>query len=309
MRFKSIYTEASPLAKQESLVVFRRDKTAFNFPVHKHIVYEIDYIINAAGARRIIGDNMAEITDHDLVLIADINLEHGWLNYKNKGIIHEIIIQFSPDFFTSGIFEDRLFVPLKKLLNDAARGVSFSQETILENMDLCEELANTKDGVKRILLFIKLMTRLAESTNQVILSSRLNDEEDSLDSWRKKTGLQYLQRHFSDKVSLEQTAEQVHMTPASFSHYLKRCTGMNFMDTLNGIRISEASRLLLEEEDETIAGIAIRCGFNNISNFNRIFKKLKGMTPNEYRHTYISEAFNDTIWDSTILKSETSKDI
>ena len=290
MYANSIFTEASPLSKQDSLAIYERNKNSFNFPVHRHDVYELNFIQNATGARRVVGDSISEISDLELVLIADKYLEHGWQDYKNEGIIHEITIQFAPDFFLGGIFEKNNFFALKKMLQNAAHGISFSKEIIMKTQDIIQYLAISKEGIPTILEFIRLMTILADSKEYTIISQRPTVSDDgSYDSLRIKKIIQYLKEHYSERVSLDMAAQQAHMTPASYSRLLKRCTGKNFINTINDIRISEASRLLLEESQEIVADIAFRCGFNNISNFNRIFKRKKGMTPLEYRESYFAK--------------------
>jgi len=191
MYANSIYTEASPLSKQDSLAIYERNKTSFNFPVHRHDVYELNYIQNAQGARRIIGDSISEISDLELVLVADKNLEHGWQDYNNDGIIHEITIQFPSDFFQGGVFEKNNFFSLKKMLQNAAHGISFSREVILKTQSMIQDLATSKEGVPTILEFIRLMTILSDSKEYTILSQRPTAGDDgSYESLRIKKIIQ-----------------------------------------------------------------------------------------------------------------------
>jgi transcriptional regulator GlxA family with amidase domain len=75
------------------------------------------------------------------------------------------------------------------------------------------------------------------------------------------------------------------MTEVSFSRFIKQRTGNTFIDTMNEIRLGNASRMLIESND-SIADIAVKCGFNNISNFNRVFKFRKHCTPKEFRENF-----------------------
>ena len=72
------------------------------------------------------------------------------------------------------------------------------------------------------------------------------------------------------------------MTPVSFNRFIKKRTGKTFIDYVNNTRLSFATKLLIET-DLNIGEIGFKSGFNNIANFNRIFKKVKKCTPNEYR--------------------------
>ena len=97
----NILTEVPPISKQDSFVVFERRKSNFNFPIHIHSEYELNYIIGARGARRIVGDHVADIGDREMVLITGSNLEHAWMdgNLAPGAEIYEVTIQFSPELF------------------------------------------------------------------------------------------------------------------------------------------------------------------------------------------------------------------
>ena len=76
-----------------------RTKDAFNFPIHKHTEFEINYVENCAGARRVVGDNMETVGDRDLCLIGH-GIEHGWEQADcTSNNIREITIQFPADIF------------------------------------------------------------------------------------------------------------------------------------------------------------------------------------------------------------------
>lgn len=96
---KSIYREITPLNSSDCFTFFNRVKTEFNFPLHYHEEFELNFICNAAGAKRIVGDNVELIGDIDLVLLGS-NLPHGWFTHECKSReIHEITIQFHRDLF------------------------------------------------------------------------------------------------------------------------------------------------------------------------------------------------------------------
>ncbi|HEU0228292.1 MAG TPA: AraC family transcriptional regulator, partial [Arachidicoccus soli] len=97
--------------------------------------------------------------------------------------------------------------------------------------------------------------------------------------------MEYLNNNFSKEVSLTEAAKIASMTEVSFSRFFKTKTGQTFIDTLNEIRLGNATRMLMETS-QGVAEIAYLCGFNNISNFNRIFKKRKGNTPKEFRESF-----------------------
>ena len=75
------------------------------------------------------------------------------------------------------------------------------------------------------------------------------------------------------------------MTPVSFSRFFKLRTGKSLSDYIIDIRLGHATRQLVDSM-KTVAEICYECGFNNLSNFNRIFKKKKGCSPKEFREIY-----------------------
>ena len=98
--------------------------------------------------------------------------------------------------------------------------------------------------------------------------------------------MEYLNSNYHRKVTLEEVATLVNMSVPSFARFIRARTGFSFVNCLNNIRVGSAARLLIDEPAETIASIAYRCGFNNLSNFNRIFKAKRGITPKEFRSHY-----------------------
>jgi transcriptional regulator GlxA family with amidase domain len=97
--------------------------------------------------------------------------------------------------------------------------------------------------------------------------------------------MDYLNNNFEKPISLTDVAKLVNMSDVAFSRFFKNRTGNNFIDSLIEIRLGHASRMLIDTT-HTIGEIAYRCGFNNMSNFNRVFKKKKGCTPKEFRENY-----------------------
>jgi AraC-like DNA-binding protein len=94
--------------------------------------------------------------------------------------------------------------------------------------------------------------------------------------------LAWLRRHRADPITLARAASVAKMSPKSFCRFFKANTGKTLVGYLHELRVGEASRQLLET-NRPVSEIALDCGFNNLSNFNRRFLGLKGMTPREFR--------------------------
>lgn len=96
--------------------------------------------------------------------------------------------------------------------------------------------------------------------------------------------IDFMDKNFANAITLEEIAKEAFMPRTYFCAVFKKLNGMTPWQYINIRRIDEALALL-KHSDDTILKIAVRCGFNNTANFNRIFKKTTGLTPCEYRKT------------------------
>lgn len=288
---KNILNEVTPLSDKDCFILIERKKHHFDYPLHIHQDFELNYVENAAHAQRIIGDSVEEIGEQDLVLITDGNLEHAWVNHNVvPGDIYEITIQFHPELFKDGFVNKNQFLFIKQMLDKAKHGLLFSPEAIRRVRPILTELVEQTDSFRKVLIFLGLLNELARDTKSRILShSVFAHVQDNYDSRRVKKVMEYLSLHYKEAVKLQEVASMVSMSEASFSRFIKLRTGKNFVDCLNDIRISAAIRELVDNPGTSIAEIAYTCGFNNLSNFNRIFKKKKGFTPKDFREYYMKK--------------------
>jgi transcriptional regulator GlxA family with amidase domain len=172
------------------------------------------------------------------------------------------------------------------MLEKSARGILFSQETTRQLSDRLRVL-NQKNGFDSVLELFSILHDLSTSRNMRILSdaSFNNTEHFNYNSRRIEKAMDFLKGNFDKPVSLTELAKLVNMSDVAFSRFFKARTGNNFIDSLIDIRLGHATRMLIDTT-HTIGEIAYRCGFNNMSNFNRVFKKKKNCTPKEFRENY-----------------------
>jgi len=281
---KDIHREITPISTEDSFLVFDRIKDDFDFPVHFHPEYELNFIKNGKGVKRIVGDCVEEISEIELVLVGP-NLYHGWqLNNCTNKKIREITIQFHNDLFDESILKRRIMKPIKDMFERSAHGILFSDKTAEEISPRIKKLSKI-DGIDYFLELISILHDLATSRNQVLLSSYTSNINNFENSDKIKTIYEYVQNNFQNKISLSQAAELVNMSTVSFNRFIKRRTGKTFIDYVNDVRIGFSARWLIEK-DLSISEIAYKSGFNNIANFNRIFKKNKGCTPSKFREEF-----------------------
>jgi AraC-like DNA-binding protein len=270
-------------------------KYEFDFPLHHHEEFELNFIQNAKGAKRVIGDHIEEIDDLELVLVGP-NLQHAWFTHKSKGKeIKEITIQFHRDLFDEKFLHRNQMSFIRKMFEHSARGILFSKDTIKSIMPRLTTLTQ-KRGFDSVLELMSILHDLSISRNMRMLSdsSFSNVETFSYSSRRIENVMRYLNTNFDKTVSLSEASKIASMTDVAFSRFFKLKTGKTFVDALNEIRLGHASRMLIETT-QSINEIAYKCGFNNMSNFNRIFKKKKDSTPKEFREAYTSSGIRTFI--------------
>ncbi|OXA77239.1 transcriptional regulator, AraC family [Flavobacterium aquidurense] len=278
---ENFHREIAPLSAGDSFLVFDRIKDRFDFPIHYHPEFEINFIFNAAGVKRVVGDHIDEIGEIELVLIGP-NLYHGWQLHKCKSDkIHEITIQFHNDLFPETLLSRRILAPINDMFNRSIHGILFSDKIAYELMPRLINLSKL-DGIDYFLEITSILYDLAISRNQRILSSYTVDYDKFEDYDKMKIIYEYVQKNFSEKITLEDISTIANMSSISFNRFIKKRTGKTFVNYLNDIRIGYAARWLVEN-DMSVSEIAYKSGFNNIANFNRIFKSIKKSTPSQYK--------------------------
>lgn len=282
---KDILREITPLTSSDCFTIFTRIKSEFDFPLHLHEELELNFIMNAKGARRIIGDHIGEIGDLELVLVGS-NLPHVWQTHHCKSKeIKEITIQFHKDLFDEKFLRRNQMSFIRKMFERSAKGIIFSQETIHQIMPRLSALSQ-KHGFDSVLELLSILHDLSVSRNMHTLSDTIfSNAEFSYSSRRIEKAFEYMNQNFQKNITLAEISKLVNMTEVSFSRFFKAKTGITFIDSLLELRLGNASRLLIDTT-QSVAEVAYNCGFNNISNFNRLFKKKKGCTPKEFRENY-----------------------
>ena len=279
-----VHREITPLSPEDSFLVFDRVKEEFDFPVHFHPEYELNFIQNAKGVSRVVGDSMEEIDDVELVLVGP-NLHHGWLNNNCESKeIREITIQFDENLFNNELLSKKIMKPIKEMFDRSSHGILFSKKT---SIDLYERISQVSKlgSMDYFLELISILYDLANSRNQRLLSTYVINRDSFENSDKIKKIYEYVQENFYKRITLAEVSDLVNMSQVSFNRFMKKRTGKTFVDYVNDVRIGHAAMRLLEK-DVTISEIAFTCGFNNIANFNRVFKKSKKCTPSQYKNDF-----------------------
>lgn len=247
-----------------------------------HPEYEIHLIAESAG-KMFVGDHIGAFGPGNLIL-AGPNLPHHWvsdLGPRERIEGRDVVLQFTGAFIDAARRAFPEFGNLLPLLEQSRRGVEFLGDDARVCGDLLTAIGEAT-GLARITLFIGLIERMAAARQKRLLASETYRPE-LIVGGDAKIGavIEYMFGAVHD-VRLTVAAGIAGMNESTFSRHFKRMTGVNFVDCVRKIRIAKACTLL-EGDDLGITDICFECGFQNISNFNRMFRREKGMTPRDFR--------------------------
>lgn len=280
--------ELPPLMENDFMYVADRRKREFTYPIHKHEVFELNYVENAAGVVRIVGDSSETIGNSELVLITSPDLEHVWTQGTCRSDdIREITVQFFLDFTSpDSIFNRTPLLSIKKLFEKARKGVAFTEEAIAKARPHLYKLSGMTDKFYAVMELLTALYELslADGTRELATSSFAKVDVES-NSRRILKVKEYISKHFTEELRLADLADLVGMSPSSFSRFFKLRTSKTLSEYMVDIRLGVAARKLVDTT-ESVSEICYACGFNTLSNFNRLFRKHKGCNPSEFRDKY-----------------------
>mgnify|MGYP001210536105 CR=1 FL=1 len=237
--------------------------------------------MNTCG-ERVVGDSRERFGELDVVLIGP-RLPHIWQGEIEKGN-HVVTIQFPEQMLDYPTMNKRIFASIRDLLERAGRGISFGDEVKCEVRDRTLRLIQSH-GFDTALQFLSLLDFLATTPEYRLLASanyQPGHLANETRSRRISLVCDFVMRNYAEPIKLSDAAQLTNMSESAFCHFFKKMTGKNFIDYVNDVRIGNATRRLYETTD-SISEICYSCGFNNTSNFIRVFKRKRGETPSEYR--------------------------
>ena len=287
----NLIIEIPPIGERDCYYIQERYKPCFNYPLHKHNVYEFNFVEHCKGARRIVGDSVEVLGEYDLAFVG-CNLEHVWEQYECKpGIIHEITIMIPADLFDAKFMEKNCMKPVKDMFENAQVGIAFGMRAIMTVYDRINQIVSSEPSFGTVQTLLSIIYDLAASGDyHTLASSHYSHAEVPVTSRRIKKLKDYIDAHFNEEIRIEVLADMVGMTPNALSRFFKQRTNRSISNYINEVRLGHATNMLADST-MSIAEISYRCGFNTISNFNRIFKNIKEITPKEFRESYKKNIF------------------
>ena len=271
-------------SRQASFAYRVKSSPSFPFKWHFHPEYELTFILESSGTR-FVGDSNESYKAGDLVLLGP-NLPHTWLSDPGlpDDLRHRaIVVHFVEDFLGAVFNSSPEMMEISDLLGRAARGLHFSSPLAAE-AGAKMVLMKKQEGLKRLVSLLGLLQELTPG-GRSLSSSAFVPSNRERDLRRIDRVCAYINARYHGRLSQPEVADIAGMTPQAFSRFFRKTVGKTFVDYLAELRVSQACRLLIET-DQSVVEISLRSGFNNLSNFNRRFRKLRGQSPRRFRSAH-----------------------
>lgn len=253
----------------------------FRWDYHCHPELELVYVCNGTG-RRHVGNHVSYYQDGDLVLIGS-QLPHSGFGYGSEGVHEEIVVQFKQETFERETLPEIRFI--ETLFEQARMGMCFYGDTKKEMGKKIRELPGL-GSFERFLVMMEVLKELASSREYIVLNeSTRTFGFTPKDQSRLKKVYDYLEQKYHHAVNMEEVAGLVNLSVPAFCNYFKKTVGMTYTDFVNDYRIRKACQMLLTHK--SMLDVGFECGFSSQSYFSKVFKKIKGKTPMEFRNELI----------------------
>ena len=273
--------EYLPREDGESFVTRDFEYAYYPTPWHFHPEYELVLVTESTG-KRFIGDSISEFKPGDLALIGPY-LPHHYRNdpkyYEKKSKLkaRSIVVHFKEDSFGENFFKLPETEDIRSLLSRSMKGLQVSGKTNLLIRKKLIDLVETR-AFNRWILLVEILHILSRSQDLRFICNEVIRGQNPTETIRMNRIIDFVISHFHMEISLSEAAAIAHMAENSFSRYFSQRTRKSFTGFVNEVRLNHASRLLAET-NQSITEISMNCGFNNLSNFNRQFRKLYNKNP------------------------------
>lgn len=281
-----------PITLQSSFSIRHDVKPDFGNIWHYHPELELHYVIKGNGVR-FIGDNISNFEPDEMVLLGE-NLPHTWRckdeYFQNNPELNTeaMVMHFLPDCLGKHLMNLPEAYLLPKLLEKAKVGMKIHGKA-KEKLVLLMRAAIDATNLDRIIMLLSILKTLAETDEYqtIVTSKNTFYQSNESETLRINKICNYTLSNYKNDITLDEVASLSNLSVTSFCRYFKLMTKKKFYDFLIEIRVSHACRFLIENKLPTEV-ICFDCGFNNVSNFYRHFKKVTGMTPLDYKRKYLS---------------------
>jgi AraC-like DNA-binding protein len=253
---------------------------------HYHQEFELSFITEGSG-RRLVGDSVEEFHPGDLIFIGP-RIPHVWFaeasspGQPSGRTLESVYLLFNHEVLPEGIIKLPEFNRVTRAIKLSERGIRIKGDTLNQVSRIMLQLPYL-NPMKRLMLFYEIMDIIGSSESFFYLASEdyVTTKFETTNN-RVNSIHEFLMKNYREEINLDAIAEIVHMAPASLCRFFKSSVGITVFEYLNKIKIDFACKMLLNT-DLNIVDISYDCGFNNLSHFNKQFKKFIGQTPTQFR--------------------------
>lgn len=246
---------------------------------HFHPEFELTFIEAPQGTRRI-GNHVGQFEGSDLVFIGS-NIPHLNFDYGIKSEYQKVVLQIKEDFLKNDFVTTSELSAIYQLFENSKKVICFSGETkelVGKRLKEIHLLPNFEQFIEVLSLF-QILANSNDFTflHKLPFENFYNNKEQS----RLKVVYTFIEKNFQRNITIDEMGQLTHLSKAAFCRYFKKMTQLTFIDFLNQYRIEQAKRLL--KEDKNVTETCFECGFESLSYFNRIFKKVVGQNPIQFK--------------------------
>ena len=286
MPMKSIMNEKLTISAVDPIKSRYYDYPHFTYPWHFHSQYEIIYVKKGTGTC-FVGDCIEDFSD-DFIILLGSNLPHYMKSddkYKTgdkKLRVKGTIIQFEKDFMYYSFNNYPQLLQIKTLLESSNRGVCFPVAHSKKIVALLDKIP-IMTGVGQLTSILLLLYEMSVCKQKRLMASpHFSDSLPAFGNTRLEKIISFINSNYTRNINLKEVASMAAINHTAFCRYFKESTGTTFMQYIMDMRIGYACKLLTIEK-MAISRICNECGFESTTHFNRMFKRLTGYTPTEYR--------------------------
>lgn len=275
-----------PVPKDRTLFVQEDILERFYPHMHRHEEYQLIWIVEGAG-QLLVDDSLHDFKKDDIFLLGS-NQPHVFKNEQDGGLVRSVSVFFNVKGRLAGMLDLPELGVLLDFISNNQRGFRVPN-TYLSQVRRRIEILKKSDHMDQLINFFYLLKALNSVSAQLkpLSGASFVDNEPNT-TIRINKLCRYIDEHFKDNIALSEVAEQANLTPQAFCRFFKKSTGKTFVSYLNDVRVREACRLLGTGTHDCISTVAYLCGFNSITNFNRVFRNVIGESPKEYMNKYIT---------------------
>lgn len=270
------------IPKPENVTLYVQNYVGESFyeKLHQHKEIQISLIAEGEGTY-IIGDCVGDFKKNDIFVIGE-NLPH--IFKRDSSFVSEtkmVSLFFSKNSYGENFFNLPEFESFQNFFNEVGLGLEVLSNK--KSLFLLLSKIKTLSKYNQFTSFLEIL-RLISNAKKQTLSSLINLKKYAGNEGKRMSDIfQYTMNNYHNEITLAQVSDIANMTPNAFCRYFKQRTNKTFVNFLIDIRIGNACKLLTKNNDLNITEISYKSGFNNLANFNRKFKSIKGVTPSQYR--------------------------